>query len=179
MISREILRFIKEHFEKGYSGKEIKEHLVKHGYLESAAEKAVILVKNELQKNFNKEIAGVSLIVILFVFISSTVFLLKEDVREPFTEIYFTNPKDIPKVMSVNKTYNILFSIMSHEKEAKDCEYRIESAIGAFSGNTTLAPKQTKTINLKLKPKSERVDEDRFKIILENKEIFFWYKVEG
>lgn len=54
---------------------------------------------------------------------------------QPFTEVYFTNPNQLPKKVTAGETDIILFTIASHESQACDYVYRATAYEGTVQRN--------------------------------------------
>lgn len=80
-------------------------------------------------------------------------FMKKEIAMEgSFTELYFTEHKELPEILVINETYDVSFTISNHEVVATDYIYEIDSKIEKFRENISLAPEQEAVITLSITP---------------------------
>ena len=122
---------------------------------------------------------AISLITILgVVAISITlVIVIEYKQKESFTELYFTDFDALPKNMLIDKTYNVSFTIVSHEIKTKNYNVEIISPILNKTSPLTLLPDQNKTTKIQIIPKTP-TNRSKFSIKTNNQEIYFYYSVK-
>jgi len=129
-------------------------------------------------KNENLIFGVLIILVILIAFLSQMFFPQKEY----FTELYFTDPENLPKLMWPGYSYNFSFEIKSHEKETREYLCQINSELISFDEKITLEPGESKQFNITIIPRN--LGKNSLVINLDNnnynkhQEIFFIYNVE-
>ena len=131
-------------------------------------------------KNENLIFVVLIILVILIAFLSQRFFPQKEY----FTELYFTEPESLPKLMWPGQAYNFSFEIKSYEKEKKDYHFQINSELISFDKNVVLEPGESKQFNITIIPRN--LGKNNLTINMDyngdydnkHQEIFFIYNVE-
>jgi len=96
--------------------------------------------------------------------------------KEHFTEMYFNNPENLPKMMKTGNEYNFSFTIISHEKNLKSYEYSMESPLISEKGSFPLFPGENITMTKSIK--AESLGEGNMTISLDSgQEIHFFYYI--
>ena len=129
--------------------------------------------------------AIVVILIILVIIIALPFIILKYSGKEYFTEIYFNDPENLPKIMETGGKYDVYFTIISHEKESTTYFYRVDSEIIfeeteiRLSEGIELLPGENKTIALIFTP--EDIGEGNVTVSLMNggkeRDIYFFYYI--
>jgi len=116
-------------------------------------------------------------ILAVFILIFSLPIIVYEfSPKEDFTELYFNNPENLPKMMKTGNEYNFSFTIISHEKNLKSYEYSMESPLISEKGSFPLFPGENITMTKSIK--AESLGEGNMTISLDSgQEIHFFYYI--
>lgn len=72
--------------------------------------------------------------------------------EEGFTELYFTEHRELPGEMRINESYNASFMITNHELETTSYIYEVDSKLESVKENITLLPGESAVITLSITP---------------------------
>lgn len=90
------------------------------------------------------------------------IFLTAFKPTESFTELYFEDHKNLPKVFFVNESQKIAFTVISHEEKTRNYAYEIKIQNETYeTGSFILNPGENKTTAFNLvfqKPSLSRVE---------------------
>ena len=90
------------------------------------------------------------------------IFLIAFKPKESFTELYFEDHKNLPRVFFVNESQRIAFTVISHEEKTKKYTYEIKIQNETYeTGSFALAPRENRTRTFDLafkKPYLSRVE---------------------
>ena len=112
--------------------------------------------------------------------ISSLVFVVVNKPREAYTELYFTNFRELPKTMEVGNEYWFAFTVVSHENAVTNYSYSVSSQIHNEKRDFSLDLGMNKTIFITFTP-NRKIDSSQMVVELftgkQNQSIHFWYSV--
>ncbi|MHC1631806.1 MAG: hypothetical protein ACXQT4_05955 [Methanotrichaceae archaeon] len=81
--------------------------------------------------------------------------VLSSDTSEGFSELYFEDHTELPKMVEVDEEVNFAFTVVSHEKVPINYTYNITFDNEVIDkGNIVLEPRENETINMTLVPRN-------------------------
>lgn len=75
--------------------------------------------------------------------------------QEQFSEVYFENPDELPRKLSVNGTYNVSFTVTNNELSPVNYTYEVSSQAQDLKENITLLPGEKSLITLSVSPEDK------------------------
>ena len=103
---------------------------------------------------------------------------------EPFTELYFEDHSDLPKVNQINKVYSFKFTVHNLEYKNMNYPYEVYMKVNGYkipidSGNFTLKQDEYKTLKEEI---ASQVQLQNTKVVVnlvnKNQQIDFWMEVK-
>ena len=113
------------------------------------------------------------ILIALIMVISLPLLVYHFSPKESFTELYFNNPEELPRIININETHNFSFTVVSHEKELKKYNYSIESQLISEKDEITLSPGENITIARNIT--ARKIGEGNVTVIFGDQEIHFFH----